>query len=197
MIQLSIDELFNIDKKSQYQSIEDEALIQEKILTLTEVYEFSLNSRSDKYCLFTHYDDEEEAIIFKLNNEYYLTSIDGCDGYRDDRGQIYKIIFDEKKLILFLEEQKIFNSLTCPIDVVVQADSEIDAEGIVFFINNYNQSEDNYLLRLSTQNANDYYPGGLIHFNQNLLLKATPIIEKHNLDKQIEAQSGTTKKIKL
>lgn len=197
MATIEIDELFKTHETNNFKDVHDEILLDEKYFLLQAVYRFELKVRSEDYHLFRIYEEAQEGIIFKMNNQYYLTSIDGCDGYRDNRGTIYALYFDEQSLLDFLDSQHIHNQLDSEVNVMLEKKLETHMQGLTFYIENYSEEKTNYLMFLGTSNYDDYYPSGKILFNDKLLVKAKPYIEQHNLNKQINDPIKSGFKVKL
>jgi hypothetical protein len=194
---IQIDDLFKTCETNHFKNIDDSVLLNEKYFTLEAVYEFGLNARSEDYHLFHVYEPSEEAVIFKMNNQYYLTSINGCDGYRDERGDIYALYFDETSLLSFLGQHNIGNKIERPIDVMLEKNLESSMNGVTFYIESYSTDRNHYLMFLGTNNSDSYYPSGNISFNDATLLKAEPFIEKQYLEKNVSTEIKLANKVKL
>ena len=110
---IAVSDIFSPHIGNLYEAIDDKDLIQKNHLVLSELYSFDLildDLDNPKGYMFSPYSDCT-AMIVKLDNTYYLTGIDGCDGYRDDRGKIYQLNFDTTELSTILNKKKYYQCL--------------------------------------------------------------------------------------
>lgn len=125
------------------------------------------------------------ALLFEIDNHYYLCSETGSDGYRDYRSDIFEIkpgkITELKKA---LEGET--NLISSSIEVVAKFDSipEDNVEGLAFFVANF--SEEEALIHLSCFCTDEYYPHAFISFNSEVYKNAFPVIEKKHLENKTQ-----------
>lgn len=205
MTTIALKKILNLSSQKKFTYKEDSFFIEKKHFLLESLYSLTLSYESITYenfdnknpSLFSDDGDEQQAyqaMILKLDGQYYLTSIDGCDGYRDDRGSIYPIDFHEAKLLTFLEENSIINPLPFPIEIKIVEDFREEHEGIVIIIGDYAEKEENMLVQLTTDNSDSYYPSGHIYFDSSVLNNAKEYLESKHLEASLlEAKSGAQK----
>jgi hypothetical protein len=197
---IHIEELFSLDPSHDYLAIDD-SFFQGKHFLLEAIYLFELNNKSSKFPLFNYsqFVEFEKAIIFKLNKQYYLTSVDSEDGYRDNRGKIYQLLFNENSLLNFLHNKNIQNVIPVELDVVIKPDTYEGCSGILFYLSesgHYNKQ----FLSLITHSMNTYYPNADIEFDYEFLNMATPYIEKQIFNKTLDSKREkhyNNKKVKI
>ena len=199
MASISIIDLLNTSDSLESIHISDTFFINQQYFTLDKLYEFEMNTLSSerKHQLFSADGHPQDAMIFRLDGEYYLTSIDTNDGYRDDRGEIYQVNFDSETLEQFLASNSFENHIPFPIEVNILDQNTRDENGIRFFIRGYSDNQENILLNLTTTDTDSYYPRGSIYFNSTVLKKATELIEKQHLESMLDGEVPSKNKIKI
>lgn len=197
MNQLSSTELFE-STLSSFKIIEDSELIKQAHFVLQEAYFFSLNANNKKYPFYQRHHCINDAVLMKMDDYYYIATILYNDEYRDCRSDIYQLNMDSTFLQPLLFQKNIVNVIPFPIDVNIEEDKTGNNSGIIVCLDNYVVKERaKHLIALSTDNADDYYPRGIIHFHQTLLINAKPLIEKNSLDRQLKIVQTSHHKIKI
>jgi hypothetical protein len=197
---LSTEKLFENYSCDIYTIVEDSVFIDKEHQKLQEVYFFKINGNQKKHPFYHRHHPINLATIIKLDDIYYLTGIDYNDGYRDSRSAMYQLNMEPSHIQEVLSTHDIHNELSFVIDVKISSDKERGSQGILIYIDNYivkDREIEKYLMTLTTDCSDEYYPSGVIHFNQKLLLDAIPIIEKQLLDKSIHSTHEKQNKVKL
>jgi hypothetical protein len=195
---IHINDLFNKHIRNSYRDVNCDYFYNQQYFILSEIYEFNFDARSTQFTYYNSNDPESQAIIFKLDKNYYLSAIDNLDGYRDEVGHIFQLNLSEltqKGLIRDLNHHNIYNSIEHNIVVEAHLEEKKDNQGIKFSIKDY--ACDEFILKLTTYDKDDYYPNGVIHFDQQLYQKLMPNIEKKLLENQVSFIGNTQKKVKL
>jgi hypothetical protein len=199
MTMIFIDKLFDCDKKVTFEKMDDSYFLNHLSFNLSQIYVFELLKNSSKYPLFDFYDRQipDEAILFKLDNHYYLTCVDAQTGYKSKRSIVYKLNINEKKLMKVLDKHYIKNQITLPVDVHFKPQTQPEHFGICLFANEFSQNEENCLMSFTTENYQDRYPSGHIGYYPYNYEKAFEIIEKQYLNAQISESNTKLNKIKI
>jgi hypothetical protein len=169
-------------------TIKDDYFISKGNFLLQSCYAVNVHLDLNYFSEITSDADQVFGLLFELDNRYYLCTDTGSDGYRDYRSDIFEIkpkkLSELKKYLQ--EHQEYVNLVSTPMEVSAKFDfvKEEDLEGLAFFITNF--SEETPILRLSCFCYDEYYPHSSIAFDTEVYQKAFPIIEKQQLEKQID-----------
>jgi hypothetical protein len=188
--------------KKNYTAVNDAFFTEKKYFSLGAIYHLTLSyplcvSQTSDPLFIGSENEQYTGMIFKLDNDYYLTAINGCDGYRDERGFVYHMKFDEEKLISVLAQHTITNKIPFAIDIKVVKDFTEEQTGIVFIIGDYAEKEENILVSLTTNHSDSYYPSGHIYFNDIVLQNAKEYIESTYFEDALKKITPNNQKIKL
>lgn len=113
--------------------------------------------------------EEAKCIIITLNEKTYMVGefFDDSSTYGSIRSKLFEIKnFD---LALFLEKNKLLNTLINPVEIKIENPNEENTEGLNFFmIVGKKKMYQEPILSLYTKDFDGYYPEACIFFNQSL-----------------------------
>lgn len=190
MANLSTTELLNY--YTAFEAVDDKFFM-DKILVLEELYSFYFNSDIEGLFWPSVSKESDEAKLIKLDGNYYLVGVVPRDEFRNSRSALYHIRCEQINELLFKND--FINKIPCPTKVYAQKDRNYNNKGLIFNIVDYKESIP--LLTLITTNYDDYYPSCKIEFNSKLIHEATPLLEKTRLEKEVQNQNPSNKKIKI
>jgi hypothetical protein len=196
-----VENLFQCSNTNSYQKIEQEFFVKHGQFNLEKLYilEVSLDEDfSHRYPLFETYDFSEKAMIFKLDNTYYFTSISRDGEFKSYVSEIFQIDFDDSKLSQFLEKKEIKNHITLPIEIEINQINNIRHSGVYFYSTALEKKEFNALVRLMSQDYQTQHSTAYIDFYPINYENAFEMVEKQYLEQQMsESHTLTKNKVKL